>query len=436
MLDWIIVGGGIHGCTIAHSLLRYGSVDPDRLRIIDPHPGPLAAWSRRAHNCGMRYLRSPAAHAIVPDFTSLLAWARAHGYDGEQHTIPPYSRPSLELFQAHADAMVEESGVREQWIKGSADGVNRAGDHWAVHLAGGPIVEARRVVLALGNEGHAIPAWAERAPEAVHVYDPGFDREEAAEADAPVIVGGGITAAHLALFLVAHRPGICPGSPIVPIRLVVRPTPGRKAARSRSALPLQVEQFDSDPCYIGPACMTRYLSANDPEERRRMLDEARHPGTITPDLALQLERAVAGGTVEIIVDDIVGVHSGPGDRVSLEGRARRLETDLVVLATGVANGPPGGPIRESLEAGDATGTALPVDSQGYPIPDPSLQWAHGLFVTGSLAEQELGPSAPNIVGAHNAAKRIVAHLSGTPRVIPAAWRRYAPGSVSSSSDSA
>ena len=441
MLDWLIIGGGVHGCTIAHSLLRFGSVDHERLGIVDPHPEPLAVWSTRAHNCGMRYLRSPAAHAIVPDFTSLLSWARSRGYDIDRHTIPPYSRPSLELFQAHADAMVEQSRIRSRWITGTAEIVSHAGDRWAVQLAGGRVLETRRLVLAPGSAGLAIPAWAQHSAAAVHVFDPGFDREAAARAAAPVIVGGGITAAHLALFLVARRAAQAQSlglPPAGPVRLVVRATPGpaaarESAARSTSGFPLRVAQFDSDPCYIGPACMTRFLSTSDPEERRRMLGEARNPGAITPDLARQIERAVARGAIEIIVDDVVGVHSRPDGQASLEGRAHRHETDLIVLATGFADGPPGGRIRASLA--EATRTALPVDSHGYPVPDPALQWAPGLFVTGRLAEQELGPSAPNIVGAHNAAKRIVAHLRGTPRTIPAAWRRYAPGSVSSSSDS-
>lgn len=436
MLDWLIVGGGIHGCTIAHSLLRYGPADPDRLQIVDPDSQPLAAWRRQTHACGMRYLRSPAAHAIIPDFTSLLAWGRSHGYDVDRHTIPPYARPSIELFQAHADAMLEQSRIRDRWIRGIADRARRDGDRWVVRLAGGSTVEARNVVLAPGKAGLAMPRWADQTRRVMHVFDPRFDRDAASRAAAPLIVGGGITAASLALFLAGlriSRARTQRGSPqIAPVRLVVRPH--ARNPDQASDLPLDVEQFDSDPCYIGPACMKRFLSTDDPEARRRILAEARRPGSITPDLARRLERAVARGTVETIVDDLVGVARDEG-LVALEGRAGRYDTDLVVLATGFVKRPPGGRILERLASGDAAGRALPVDSLGYPIPDRSLQWAPGLFVTGALAEQELGPSAPNIVGAHNAAKRIIAHLSGTPRPIPAAWKRYAPGSVSSSSDS-
>jgi hypothetical protein len=38
---------------------------------------------------------------------------------------------------------------------------------------------------------------------------------------------------------------------------------------------------------------------------------------------------------------------------------------------------------------------------------PTLEWAPGLYVTGQLAELELGPTARNIGGARLAAERLV-----------------------------
>ena len=43
---------------------------------------------------------------------------------------------------------------------------------------------------------------------------------------------------------------------------------------------------------------------------------------------------------------------------------------------------------------------------GYPIIDPSLRW-HPRYVTGPLAELELGPSSRNIAGARRAGERIL-----------------------------
>jgi hypothetical protein len=43
---------------------------------------------------------------------------------------------------------------------------------------------------------------------------------------------------------------------------------------------------------------------------------------------------------------------------------------------------------------------------GFPAPTRSLEWAPGLYVTGALAELELGPTAPNIAGARSAGERL------------------------------
>jgi hypothetical protein len=418
MLDWLIIGGGVHGCVIAHALLRYGGVAPRDLAIVDDHPEPLATWKRRTFSCGMRYLRSPAAHAIVPDFTGMLAWAKEHGYHPGEHTIPPYARPSLELFCAHTDAMIRESGLRSRWRTGAARLVERdaRSGRWVTTLDDGSRSASRNVVLAPGrSDGLKVPQWALPAPgRIVHVFDDRFERAAAERASRPLVVGAGVTGVHLALHLA--RGGAHVG-------LMTRH-------------PIRVAQFDSDPCYIGPSCLEEYLAHNDPADRRRILRDVRNPGSVPPELARELERRIARRNVELIDDEVQRARSPKDGVVELLGGRGTYESDFVTLATGFAPGPPGGRVREALANGRATGTPLPVDEVGYPLPDRSLQWDTGLFVTGTLAEHELGPSAPNIIGAHNAAKRIVGHLANLDRRVPGAWRRYAPASVSNSSDSA
>ena len=41
-LDWLVVGGGLHGVHLAVLLLAEGGVDPDRLAIVDPSSRLLA----------------------------------------------------------------------------------------------------------------------------------------------------------------------------------------------------------------------------------------------------------------------------------------------------------------------------------------------------------------------------------------------------------
>lgn len=415
MLDWLIIGGGIHGTFLAHALLHHGYARASRTRILDPNRRLLAEWRRRADNCGMRYLRSPAAHALVPDFTALLAWASRHGYDRNRHTIPPYARPSLELFNAHAEGIVSSERLSELHIAGRAMEITREHARWFVDLDDGSRMEAKGVLLAPGRApGLRRPSWAHRDDRAiVHVFDTAFDRSAAERASRPIVVGGGVTGAHLALHLADHRR---------PVRLIVREE-------------LRVHQFDSEPCYIGPACMRRFLATDDPGQRREILRESRYPGSVPPELAQRLEDARHAGLLEVVVDEIVEAGRADSETIVLSGRRGRWYGDLVVLATGFAPGPPGGRLRAGLACGAATGAPLPVDEAGFPIPSASLEWAPGLYVTGALAEQELGPAAGNIVGAHNAAKRVIGHLSGRPRRVPGSWRRYAPADASSSSGS-
>ncbi|WP_010195249.1 NAD-binding protein [Bacillus sp. m3-13] len=41
MLQWIIIGGGIQGSTVATFLLKKNKTTINQLRIIDPNPKPL-----------------------------------------------------------------------------------------------------------------------------------------------------------------------------------------------------------------------------------------------------------------------------------------------------------------------------------------------------------------------------------------------------------
>ena len=51
--------------------------------------------------------------------------------------------------------------------------------------------------------------------------------------------------------------------------------------------------------------------------------------------------------------------------------------------------------------------SLPCASCGYPIVDEWLRWKAGIYVSGPLAELELGPASRNIAGARRAGDRLV-----------------------------
>ena len=63
-LNWVIIGGGIHGVHIAARLIGDLNILPDRLRIIDPGSRLLDRWRTCTETTGMTYLRSPSVHHI------------------------------------------------------------------------------------------------------------------------------------------------------------------------------------------------------------------------------------------------------------------------------------------------------------------------------------------------------------------------------------
>ncbi len=79
----------------------------------------------------------------------------------------------------------------------------------------------------------------------------------------------------------------------------------------------------------------------------------------------------------------------------------RVSAKQIIRCTGFeATRPGGGWLDDAIREME-----LPCAPCGYPLVGPDLQWSDGIYVTGPLAELELGPVARNIVGARNAAGR-------------------------------
>ena len=91
------------------------------------------------------------------------------------------------------------------------------------------------------------------------------------------------------------------------------------------------------------------------------------------------------------------------DTLQISVDNQSLKVDGLLLATGFASHRPGGSLVDTL----ANQHALPCSTCGYPIVDTHLRWHPRVFVTGALAELEIGPVARNIVGARRAAERII-----------------------------
>jgi len=381
-LDWLIIGGGIHGVHIAARLLGEADVSPDQLRIVDPSERLLARWRTCTETTGMSHLRSPSVHHLDLDPWSLQRFAGKRKTRRRGLFAFPYERPSLALFNDHCDEVVKTFRLADLHVRDrvSACSIKRSGV--GVQLSSGSEITARRVVLAIGaGEQPRWPTWAPpSAPRIHHAFAPGFDGWPSTR-ETVAVVGGGISAGQVALRLSGqgHR-----------VHLVSRH-------------PLREHQFDSDPGWLGPKLMPSFRRESDYVRRRAIITNARYTGSVPPDVRIALRRATAPERLQW--------HEGAVE--SLRERDRSLELQLttgaaleverVLLATGFGTRRPGGPMVDELIAS----ASLPCAPCGYPIVDAALRWHPRIHVSGPLAELELGPASRNIAGARRAGDRLV-----------------------------
>ena len=384
MLEWTIIGGGPQGLHIASALLQRAGVSPAGLRIVDPHAELMAAWNARARTVAMTHLRSPSVHNVDSDPWSLLRFSESWtAPDSVAAFAAPYSRPSTALFDAHAQAVIERLGLSAMHVRGTACHLVPRDAGWQVHLADGRELGAKRVVLALGPGGtQRVPVWARPHLDAPqrwlqHVFDPSFDLDERTHLHRVAIVGGGISAAQLANRLCEFG------------RQVWLVSPHR----------LRRMQFDSSPQWLGPAKMARFSKQKDLAVRRKQIDRARRPGTITKEVEQALRRHVRSGSIKPVYGKVRGVFALEDRRVL--GLPKPVEVDAVALATGF-EGLPGASLLSSLDP-----SRFPRAGCGTPMLDARLHWGHGLYLSGALAELQLGPVARNIAGGLRAAERLV-----------------------------
>lgn len=386
--DWLIIGGGIHGVHIAVRLIGEAGVPPERLAIVDPGDRLLSRWRSCTTTTGMTHLRSPSVHHLdlSPHALHQFAGRRKHRAPGL--FAHPYDRPAIGLFNKHCDRVIETYGLAELHIQARAVDCSVDHDRVGVRLDCGREIEASDIVLALGaSEQPAWPTWAQRGDDRVHhVFEPEFEGWPS-RPETVAVVGGGISAAQIALRLLdeGHR-----------VHLISRH-------------PMRVHQFDSDPGWIGPKLMTGFSKERDIDRRRALIRDARHRGSVPPDVHRPLRRAIELHRIHWHEDQVVGIEVGRDGLDLRLGTGERLEVERLLLATGFASHRPGGAMVDALVAS----ASLPCAQCGYPIVDAGLRWHPRVHVSGPLAELELGPVSRNIVGARRAGDRLVAAARST-----------------------
>ena len=399
----VIIGGGIHGISIAIRLIREVPAAARYLAIVDRHPRPLAQWRHKTERQGMTSLRSPAVHHITPDALGIVEYAERHNRTSE--LAPPYSQPSTQLFSDFCGDMLTELAqyriyhqfavTKLRWDKGAGKFpfrlISKDGGGFRSHC----------VILAIGTDDCTyVPPefvqWQRQYPDRIlHASEfnvacqDGRDSEESF-----VIVGGGLTAGTLAKSLSERGHSVA---------LIARN-------------PLKTEQFDFPPVWLGPKALTEFADETDFQRRYEVIQQNRGEGSITPDIMGALMDA---SNIKIYpetrIQTIDSVEKGtcrggvPSPLLVGTNRGEVLKVSRVILATGYQfNLCRYGFLRELIAQHQAPLVCglprLDTDLQLYPV--------ENLFGSGTIAQLQIGPASGNIAGAALAYERLREKLLG------------------------
>lgn len=386
----LIVGAGPHALTAAAYLLTADPGLAGRIAVADPQPW-LFAWKQRLAALRLDVLRSACVHHPQPRPYALLEFAAAHGRDGE--LTGDSGQPTVALFADFCAALVDRWDLERARIPAAVTGLHPRTDGRVDVELGQVRLRVNHVVLANNPARAHVPLLGGRHTDTLDLATLGRLRDLC-------VVGGGLTAGHLALHLA--RAG-------ARVHLVTR-------------RPLQAQPMDVDPVWLGhalPEYLTRALPARAaqlsaaragsvPAATLRALQDCErvqlHPGRAVSSIG------VVGHwrTVHLAAGDLD--NAGHLDSAFDQGRAGgpALLVDDVWLATGQRLDVRFDPLTARLLAEVPVGIV-----DGLPALDPTLSWGGtAIHVTGGLTGLQTGPAARNLAGARIAAERSTPCVAG------------------------
>ena len=197
-VEVLIVGAGPHGLSVALHLVEADPSVRDRLAVVDPD-GWLGRWDRQFAQLDIAHLRSPAVHHPGPDASAFARWCADTGVGLER----PYGIPDTDAFRAHCAHLVVEAGLEEAVTPTSVHRLGVTGETATALLTDGTTSLARHVVLAVNPARRRRPSWVfDVLPVPMPALDHAGDVdlwEVTLDAEHVVVVGGGLTAGHLAV---------------------------------------------------------------------------------------------------------------------------------------------------------------------------------------------------------------------------------------------
>jgi cation diffusion facilitator CzcD-associated flavoprotein CzcO len=383
----VIVGAGPAGLAVAAALWHLGVHD---VVLVDRTGSPVARFLDRADRLDQRVLRSPYEHhpgvegyrdCELRDFARM-HWSLLTRVERREIRMSQAGHRSVvpvDVFAAYCRHTAAIHGVTERLWPGEVASVEPDDDRVLVR-GNGFRITAGQVVLCLGEESREAPQdwWAGSRPRGVGYWD----EPVPVDAEAEVVVGAGLTAAHL-----IHN-ALERGARVA---WVVRADTERYQCSDVNARFFRAEgraRFDGVPWADRLALMGRERRASVMFEFRPLLEAAEAAGRLT-------------------------VHRGAG--------LRALRSTGVALANGglVA----GDHVVLALGTVPSIGTGLLPDElvgvrDGWPdLDERTLAYRHAprVFAAGAAACMVLGPAARNIDGHRVATARIAATIAARVR---------------------
>jgi len=384
-IDVCILGAGPHGLAAAVHLRH---ADPSlKVSVLDPSGKWMARWSAQFSQAEISTLRSPVVHHPSPDPYALTEFIANNGL---ARSGLKYDPPTTAAFAQFCQSLIQEVGLADP-IAVAPRSLCSKDKHLTIEAKGVPTFRARHLIVATNPHRRPIPDWVwpltGRQPDMVmNGSDVDLPALPSLTGERIAIIGGGLTAAHLACGAASRG---------AHVQLISRRN-------------LDIRTFDTAPGWLGPKYLAAFDAEPSPQRRLASARLARGGGSIPEWMHTRLTDFDGNGQIELC--ESTQVHAAQpqlagGCELHLT-RGDSLHADRVWLATGTQADPHALRCLRPLLADVA-------DVKGFPLLTDELRMGpHPAFMMGRATMLSLGPAAGNLWGAQRAAHRITQAITG------------------------